>query len=51
MSPIVRPLPAPVPSTEDRLAAIEDRIDVLCDGVREILADLAALKVRFGIDR
>jgi hypothetical protein len=38
-------------TTDERLDRIDARIDVLIGGIREILADLQAVKVRFGIDQ
>lgn len=45
-------LPDPAPrsaTTDERLDRIDAQIDVLIEGIREILADLQAVKVRFGI--
>lgn len=43
-------LPDPVPasaSVEDRLDNIDARIDVLIDGIKQILAEVTALRERF----
>lgn len=46
------PAPAPRPATTaERLDNIDARIDVLIAGIKGILDDLAAIKVRFGIDQ
>ena len=43
------PEPATAPaSVEDRLDTIDARLDVLIDGIREVLAEVVALRERLG---